>query len=361
MVSKQLASKNHGSDVFQTQENNFTLIRLLCSVAVIYGHSFALTPGLFGKEEKIVLWLTQNNFYSGSLAVFVFFVVSGSLITSSLIRLKSPLVFVMHRFFRIYPGLLASLAITAAACLFVFWPSGSLISWFLINGSGFTNSWDVSGVFELGPKYQALNGSLWSIPVELRAYVVVFLLALALGRHLNRQRLALAFLVLLFALLFQSDSLPIIGTSASTLGISGTATYVFAFLAGGLLFLLNVGALSKRYLAVICFVFALLFYLGFGDHLVLNIFICFGVVLAAKIPLPSKFQLKVDLSYGLYLYGWPVAQFVNYFSPNIEPEFGFVLALAISVLLAFVSWFAIEKPGIAVGKRLSEKISAKNP
>ena len=51
-----------------------------------------------------------------------------------------------------------------------------------------------------------------------------------------------------------------------------------------------------------------------------------------------------DLSYGLYIYGWPIEQCILYFSGGKAPWWQvFLISTAIAVPVAFLSWHAIEK------------------
>jgi peptidoglycan/LPS O-acetylase OafA/YrhL len=61
------------------------------------------------------------------------------------------------------------------------------------------------------------------------------------------------------------------------------------------------------------------------------------------------FGHRVDLSYGVYLYGWPVAQLLLYFShQSLKPLPLFVLTMAVTVPLAYASWRLVEAPGLSI-------------
>ena len=58
-----------------------------------------------------------------------------------------------------------------------------------------------------------------------------------------------------------------------------------------------------------------------------------------------------DLSYGLYLYGWP-AQQLAWMLPTGKTVFGnIVLATAIALACAALSWFLVERPALRLKKR----------
>jgi peptidoglycan/LPS O-acetylase OafA/YrhL len=51
-----------------------------------------------------------------------------------------------------------------------------------------------------------------------------------------------------------------------------------------------------------------------------------------------------DLSYGLYIYGWPVEQCVVYFSGATAPWWVvFLTAAPVTAAVAFLSWHLVEK------------------
>ena len=58
----------------------------------------------------------------------------------------------------------------------------------------------------------------------------------------------------------------------------------------------------------------------------------------------SGFAKKGDLSYGMYLYAWPVQQTLTYFFyKHLNPLLLFLLAVPVTYLLAWLSWHYIEK------------------
>jgi len=72
--------------------------------------------------------------------------------------------------------------------------------------------------------------------------------------------------------------------------------------------------------------------------------------------------LRVDLSYGVYLYGYPITQALVYFlSPQLEGHdaaFRRVvimgLALPLTALFAYASWIWIEKPALSLKRFIGD-------
>ena len=68
------------------------------------------------------------------------------------------------------------------------------------------------------------------------------------------------------------------------------------------------------------------------------------VMLALSAPVVA---LSNDVSYGMYIYGWPIAQTVVVVLPGISPVPLAVLSLLATYPIAFLSWQFVERPGLA--------------
>ena len=167
------------------RDNNFNLIRLVAAWAVIFGHSHALA--VWGGPDPV--WSLLKIKFSGTVAVDVFFVVSGFLITASLER-NTLRTFLASRALRIFPALLACVS----ACVFVlgpllttaddYWTRPETWRYFTANvGLSMNTAYFLPGVFA-GRTFESINASLWSLPVEVRCYLALAVLgALSLHRR----------------------------------------------------------------------------------------------------------------------------------------------------------------------------------
>lgn len=63
-------------------------------------------------------------------------------------------------------------------------------------------------------------------------------------------------------------------------------------------------------------------------------------------------DLKTDISYGVYIYGFVIQQLVVYFWPGEDYLFNTVVSVLIVYPIAFASCKLIEEPCIALGKSL---------
>ena len=145
---------------------------LLAALAVLASHAVPISYGSNAKELLFRLSGGQATF--GSLAVTVFFIVSGYLITGSYVGRPNPLRFVWARALRLLPGLIVvvlALAFAVGPLLSTvpareYFSSASLVRFVFINLS-MANFWGyLPGVFEHNP-YRGVNGSLWTLHYEV--------------------------------------------------------------------------------------------------------------------------------------------------------------------------------------------------
>src|ERR1700676_837371 len=95
------------------RDNNFDLLRLVAAVSVIFSHAFLLAEN--SQDHDPLMMLTGGQTVLGVAGVFVFFAISGYLVSQSFDTTGSPLVFLAKRALRVFPGLLLCLAV----CVFV--------------------------------------------------------------------------------------------------------------------------------------------------------------------------------------------------------------------------------------------------
>src|SRR5260370_30087885 len=91
--------------------NNFDALRLIAALSVVFSHAFLIADGSEAREPFV--WLTGNQCILGLVGVFVFFVISGYLVTESWCRNPAPAGFVLRRTLRIYPGLVVNVLVCA--------------------------------------------------------------------------------------------------------------------------------------------------------------------------------------------------------------------------------------------------------
>jgi peptidoglycan/LPS O-acetylase OafA/YrhL len=324
--------------------NNFNLMRLFAAWMVIYGHAWAITGSPGG---DLVAQLTQYR-YAGAVAVDTFFVISGFLIAASLQR-RGVRAYLIARALRIVPALLACTVLTA----FVIGPLvtnapdylRTLQPWryVAINSSLWKSQFLLPGVFDQLPQHVA-NGSLWTLPVEAKLYVV--LLGISLVGLLTPRRFTPLFALVVgigYALAIRHAPLP---------GYLRELAWCVGFFMAGTLMWVNRRCLPLHWALLLGLVVACAWTRGSPwFHLPYCLTLAYGTVFIAFLPRLPVIR-HTDLSYGIYLYGWPVAQLVQEFSPG-GPLHNAAWTTLLVLPLAAGSWWLVERPALALKKRFA--------
>ena len=98
------------SELLKKENNNLDVFRLVAACMVIYGHAYAVAPQA-GRVDAVARLLGHD--YSGSLAVKIFFFLSGLVVTNSLLQKRNVVHFAIARFFRIWPALIFVTVVSA--------------------------------------------------------------------------------------------------------------------------------------------------------------------------------------------------------------------------------------------------------
>ncbi len=333
------------------RHNNFDLLRLGAASSVIFSHAFLVTEGSEGNE-----WfarLSGGQSVLGLVGVFVFFTISGYLVTGSYLSTGSAWRFVMKRALRIFPGLAGNL-------LFVGLALGALVTTLPLSeyfgdpglGRFLANNITLDAVdtplpgvaFSANEAGRVVNGALWTLRYELIMYGMVLLLGLVGGLRLWT---SLGLLLLgMIAVRFER--------ALTSWGDLGEWAWLVGFFAAGMAMrLLGDRWLDPRLALAAAIGLALSLYL----HLFIMLFPLFGGYLTIYLArghapfadLPGRIG---DLSYGLYIYGWPVEQAVVWATRDKLPWWQvFALSMVLAVPIAWLSWHGIEKRALQLGRR----------
>jgi peptidoglycan/LPS O-acetylase OafA/YrhL len=337
------------SDFSSSRDNNFNLLRFLAALMVIVSHSYPLSLGP-GVEQPLS---RQTGYTLGTFGVFIFFIISGYLITMSRAHSNTPR-FVLARALRIFPAILVCTLISAFICgpflttlrTSEYFSNSSVYLFILKNTLflPFTYAKDLPGVFASNPFNDSFNGSLWTLPVELRLYVLIGILG---SLHLLNQRRGTAVLALMAASTVFAIEIGLIHQIQWKLN---------ALFFCGALFYLNRNFIPCS--SVVLVILGLVAAIASGSPLFLlcgTVFLSYAVLWLGYVPggFLRKFNLLGDYSYGLYIYAFPVQQSVVYFKPGIAPIELCLISTAVTLLLAMLSWHTIEKPILGLKDRLS--------
>ena len=326
-------------------DNSFHLIRFVLASAVVFSHSFPLV----GCAEPDQFWF-GNLLNFGRIAVDGFFLLSGFLIAQSYLNCNDAQQFLVRRVRRIYPGFAAAWLVS----VFVVGPLGGSLSirgyfaaqnWrhLLCNAAVLGSPTRIAGVFA-GAPYAHVNSSLWSIRYEFLCYVLT--LALGMSGLLTRR-----WLVVGLAATVQIAYLVQIQVGSITMG-------------PGWLILAPVLRLASFFLAGVTFCL-------YREHLSRPVWVLVGAGLVSVLALRSLevsqavvpwlgglallglgarssrlgrwFDGWPDVSYGIYLYSWPIQKLLV--AAGTSSSWGlFALSLPLSIAAGYLSWTLIEKP-----------------
>ena len=331
--------------------NHFNPLRLVAAWLVIYGHAWAITgtPG-----GDLLARATQVKF-AGAIAVDVFFVVSGFLIAASLQR-NTVRGYLASRALRIVPALVVCVLLTV--CVLGPWMTTAPDYWsaqtwryLWSNATLWRAEFHLPGVFDTLPQ-TAVNGSLWTLPVEARLYLL--LLGAALVGVLTAKRYLPAWLAVLGGIVaFAWWRAPLPDWLANDLWcvaffVTGTAAWLWR------------GRVRLSWWPLVAALVVAVLLRGTpwfaAPYFVL---VAYGTLWLAFAPVPAKLAHH-DLSYGVYLYGWPAAQLVQSFSPG-GPMHNVLWASVLAFALATASWFLVERPALQWKRRFGTRTPVESP
>ncbi|HEY0198048.1 MAG TPA: acyltransferase [Rhodanobacter sp.] len=331
------------ADGLESRKDNFLLLRIIAALLVIYGHSFPLFPGSGEREIFVDQW--NWGIYSGDIAIDIFFVVSGFMVSGSYMRRAGLFEFLKARILRIVPALLVCLVISA-------YMIGPLVT--TLNYRDYFSSPDVlsyvwknllfssdmrftlPGVFERNAYKATVNGSLWTLPAEFRMYVFVAIIG-AVGFLQSRRTLTFVLAVLSIIGFMNPGLLPL--------------HPMWVRLAG----FFAVGVLVQMYREKIVvghepmFALAFMAYLFRGTQLypyalaIVIIYFCFWFAYRLRLVSIERYG---DPSYGAYLWGWPLLQLLAWRFPGMTPHMAFALAGVGALILGYISWHFVERQAL---------------
>jgi peptidoglycan/LPS O-acetylase OafA/YrhL len=336
--------------------NNFDLIRLFAAMQVAIQHSLS--------HLEIAV---SNNLLLQLLSLFpgvpIFFLISGFLISRSYESNPELLSYSLNRIFRIYPALIICtfLSVLSVYCT-GYISSGDI-------GFGQISLWvlgQISFIQFYNPEFMrafgtgVLNGSLWTISVELQFYLLTPLLYWLLknknGERSNFKLIVILIIFIFIHLLYSSLSSSFDDFLLFKLFKVSFAPWLYMFLIG-VLFQRNFETIFQlfvnkfKYLISIYILFSYItthyfsWQMGNTINPVLFLLLAISIFsMAYSIPYLSRKSLKdIDISYGIYIYHIPIINLFIYYG-LLGEVYLFNLMLLLTFLLAVMSWFIIEKP-----------------
>lgn len=368
MVNKMLRGSNVQKSQVGSKENNFNMIRLIATIFVFAGHMGVL----LGMQPPLL-----GSFPLHELGVAVLFLISGYLITMSWISDTNPLRYGIRRFFRLWPPF-------AVMILIMVFLAGPLVSDLSVQ-EYFQSDYKVylrnlrffiiyaqPGVFSDSPFSNATNGSLWTMPVEALLYILTPILLTGL-RVKYRSRKSFYFTTVLAAAAVAFDMYLRVFCAAARVVFYGTdliaAYHLIVFYIIGILYTYE--EVKKRLniqLGCIAVCTLLLFQRAAFplQYTVLYILLPYFIFSFVFVSMPAFSGLgrKMELSYGIYLYGFFFQQLIVSLNQKYGMNLSYLQAFALSLLptlaAADLSYFLIEKPILGLSRCLIRKLRTNN-
>lgn len=337
------------------EKNSLDLLRLVAASLVLYSHQYALLglpePSFFG-------WTSF-----GGAGVTIFFFLSGLLVWSSWERDPDLKRFFLRRSLRIFPAL----GVVVIWSVFVLGPAFSNLrlpdyfasseTWSYLSTALLIPRNTLPGVFFDNPYPLAINGSLWTLRVEFLCYISMAVLGsvkVASKRQLIALNLLLTILLASFA--------PLI----TGFGFAPHFEMISMFWAGvfyGYCIQQPLNAILDRKLTLVLVVAVFLAFSLLGPRGVerMAMLVCAAslVYLALRLSIGAKLTDPLgDLSYGLYIFAFPVQQMVAHWGKGRDWSLGLSFALSFLVTsgLAFASWHLVEKRALLFKPRVSASV-----
>lgn len=336
-------------DVIKGRDNNLDLIRFIAAIMVIFSHAFPLS---LGREERdYLLTVTGGQIDLGGIAVSIFFFYGGFLICKSAYRLQSAKKYFKARIIRIFPPII----VITVLMVFLIGPilstlkvqeyfTRKLTYQYLLN-SVLILAYNLPGVFENNIYGTEVNGSLWTLPLEFLGYILCFFMmkvGFLKSKCLKWIMPIFVFVHIAVISIFSPQDMILMAWRPTAIFFVGMLYYVYQ----------DKIYLSRR-IAVISMIL-LLFSTCLG---ILNVTIPFlgsyvfmYLGYGTKIKF-SNFAKHGEISYGIYLCGFPIQQIVcESFGGSMNPILNAVISIPLAIICGFLLNRYMEKPII---KRLT--------
>jgi peptidoglycan/LPS O-acetylase OafA/YrhL len=328
---------------FDPRHNSLSILRLVLALTVVVVHANAIG---WGTQPKL------GDTHLGEVAVDGFFVISGFLVIRSALGLNSLRRYLWHRALRIMPGFWVCLLVVAfVVAPLIAWLQGrspafvlsadqSSFDYVVRNATLLIRQWDIGLMLTDGGDEGAMNGALWTLWYEAICYVIVAVIVTIVPRKWHSAAVGTLIVTMWIYI------------SAQTLGAVGGPEFLPRFL---LLFSLGsfawLCAHRLRFTPALLTLAAVTFAAASAtlpDYRVVGAVGFAYLLLWAVVALPVRVEPPADISYGMYVYHWPVEQILVAAGATAVGLSAFTfLAIAIAGALALCSWYLIEAPSLA--------------
>jgi peptidoglycan/LPS O-acetylase OafA/YrhL len=322
----------------------------------------------------------------GSIGVSIFFVLSGYLITNML--LKEPVMdwraavrFLVRRFFRVWPPyLVAAVIVLAMMYIAADLTQPEQAAVYADRAQKFSQAFLEQIAFIRNPTWLGMGaGVFWTLEVEFWFYVTMPLIALVVGRSAGLVAALAAFLFAALALRFVSASWALVPTGTPTIArfvVAWFDSLILGSLLAAITYSRPLPQVTRAHFnvlsgACVAALVVIVLFVSNQDRIVwLTMASTAGLITALWMAGYLAYGEDVDrpiiawfgrISYSVYLVhailldyrdalAWPLPDTFKYSKTNV--------LIASSILLAIALHYSVEKPAIALGRRLTRRAKA---
>jgi peptidoglycan/LPS O-acetylase OafA/YrhL len=336
------------------RDNALGLLRLALASLVIVSHTPEIADGNRAREPLSRLFGTIS---FGELAVDAFFVISGYLIVMSYVKSATITDYLRKRITRIYPGFLVASFISL---LIVAPLVGASFSGILANLPWYIGKIAALQYLEVPGTFQSLghpdvNGAVWTIAYEFRCYILVIALGV-IGAFRRPALIAIAAAAAMAVYVaVPADNLRALGLrlplSRVWIGwLDTTLRLTSIFLVGSLFYLWRsyIPLTGRGALASVAGLIAALCWPATAEAgvAIAGGYLIFAFAVWGRTAGLSDINNRNDISYGTYLYGWPIGACILWAFPSLPLAAAAVVTIALSLIAGWLSWHLVEKPAI---------------
>ena len=340
------------SERTDSRNNNFDFLRFSAALIVLIGHCI----NLLGKKN--FSWFVSIS------GVYIFFIISGFLVTKSWCDNPNIFLFLKKRILRIFPALIAVVLFTALIL-------GPIVTTLPLK-EYFTNSmfFDyfkniflyeiyhlLPGVFENNPLNESVNASLWTLPLEFFMYCLIALFGIT--KILNKKNFHFIFIVFSTLLLYILTHFFIVKNtytkSVDLLTLFFISSYFYVYR--------EKIVLSFKLFSICLIIFIIGIVVSYRIAYVIEYFRLISLpyiiiyIAYCKLPHINNFGKYGDFSYGIYIWAYPVSQTLIYFWLDKFNIFTYIVSVVlVTLFIAVLSFKFIERPAL----KLKNKYIYKN-
>ncbi len=334
-VNTEYNVKTEGNKRNQT----FDVLRLIFALSVIVSHSWELL--VLG--SPVILFGGSL----GNVAVRFFFVISGYYITKSFMKDNSCVAFTKKRILRLAPAFLIAWGLAKACALYC-------------------NS------YVDNPTPYIENGVVWTLYYEISLYIVI--MVLGFFRILSKEVVG-CILAVLVGMLAVSNGAGAINSVVLPLCVMFFFGSLLSFIGGDMDYKKIVLVFTTALILISIFwddifLFISKFPLIYGPaissewlfYLACTLMLPVTIIGLGKI-LTIKNYLGADISYGVYIYAWPIQQTIIYlYGGSISPVLLMLGTFAVVIPFSLISYHLVEKQFLKLkDKSLTELIKHRLP